>query len=432
VKSFKNTTKNYVNWLGTKVTLVPQEIEKRYQKTAESTPFEFLRATFYRWTQQWSEVDADFNNKDVPLVLGVGDLHAENFGTWRDAEGRLVWGVNDFDECCYLPYTNDLVRLATSVRFAIEEQAISGLQAVQKLSKKDRSEYLQKHYNELQDEVKEQVNDAFSTACKLILAGYCDGLGVEFEDDDNSSKHYVGRKPFVLAEEHDWLREIVLNKLREEKGDSEDDFDKFFTESYSLPYVNNPVPRSAWEALRLAMPEPELSFRIGLRDAGLGSLGRQRFTAIVNDWQGGILVREIKSLAPSAWTWWDQERQDINEIFYDEVLRQAVRARDPWIRIHLSSPQNNWIVRRLAPDSDKVKLKDLPKDKAVENQLWRAMGREVANVHLPIGDVWADLQKRNQDKTWLKAAAEKMADELLKDWENRATVLKLLEDLPPD
>jgi len=31
-------------------------------------------------------------------VLAVGDLHVENFGTWRDAEGRLIWGVNDFDE----------------------------------------------------------------------------------------------------------------------------------------------------------------------------------------------------------------------------------------------------------------------------------------------------------------------------------------------
>ena len=33
-----------------------------------------------------------------PAVLAVGDLHTENFGTWRDAEGRLIWGINDFDE----------------------------------------------------------------------------------------------------------------------------------------------------------------------------------------------------------------------------------------------------------------------------------------------------------------------------------------------
>jgi len=28
-----------------------------------------------------------------PGLLAVGDLHVENFGTWRDIEGRLVWGI---------------------------------------------------------------------------------------------------------------------------------------------------------------------------------------------------------------------------------------------------------------------------------------------------------------------------------------------------
>ena len=62
------------------------------------------------------------NLDHAPQVLGVGDLHVENFGTWRDAESRLVWGINDFDEACCLPYTHDLVRLAASARFAIEER----------------------------------------------------------------------------------------------------------------------------------------------------------------------------------------------------------------------------------------------------------------------------------------------------------------------
>jgi uncharacterized protein (DUF2252 family) len=65
-------------------------VKKRHKRLAESTPFEFLRATFYRWAQWWPEVCKELNHEDVPLVLGVGDLHAENFGTWRDTEGRLI------------------------------------------------------------------------------------------------------------------------------------------------------------------------------------------------------------------------------------------------------------------------------------------------------------------------------------------------------
>ena len=47
-------------------------------------------------------------------LLCVGDLHVENFGVWRDAEGRLVWGVNDFDEACEAAFAGDLVRLLAS------------------------------------------------------------------------------------------------------------------------------------------------------------------------------------------------------------------------------------------------------------------------------------------------------------------------------
>ena len=74
--------------------------------------FVFLRATFFRWARRIETVCPDLAG--APAVLSVGDLHVENFGTWRDAEGRLVWGINDFDEAADIPYPFDLVRLATS------------------------------------------------------------------------------------------------------------------------------------------------------------------------------------------------------------------------------------------------------------------------------------------------------------------------------
>src|SRR5438128_3082531 len=79
--------------------------------------FSFLRATFYRWMQVWPTVCSDLTT--APVVLAVGDLHVENFGTWRDIEGRLIWGINDMDEAYTMPYTMDLVRLATSADLAI-------------------------------------------------------------------------------------------------------------------------------------------------------------------------------------------------------------------------------------------------------------------------------------------------------------------------
>jgi aminoglycoside/choline kinase family phosphotransferase len=84
--------------------------------------FSFLCATFYRWAQLFPALCPKLVG--APKVLGVGDLHVENYGTWRDAEGRLVWDINDFDEACPLPYTNDLVRLATSGWLAVEAETL--------------------------------------------------------------------------------------------------------------------------------------------------------------------------------------------------------------------------------------------------------------------------------------------------------------------
>jgi uncharacterized protein (DUF2252 family) len=85
--------------------------------------FPFLRATFYRWVQIWREVAGDASV--APSLLAVGDLHLENFGTWRDSEGRLIWGINDFDEVYTMPYTMDLVRLATSAHAATVEEHLT-------------------------------------------------------------------------------------------------------------------------------------------------------------------------------------------------------------------------------------------------------------------------------------------------------------------
>ena len=119
----KQASQVYEAWLGNRITLIPADLELKHQRMAES-PFPFLQATFYRWIQRWPEVCPDLAT--APVVLSVGDLHVENFGTWRDAEGRLIWGINDFDEAFPMPYTNDLVRLAASAILAIREnQSVS-------------------------------------------------------------------------------------------------------------------------------------------------------------------------------------------------------------------------------------------------------------------------------------------------------------------
>src|SRR3989449_913988 len=122
-------TARYEAWLAERVPLVKADLAHKHRAMSAGI-FPFLRATFYRWADRWRAIAGDV--AVAPTVLAVGDLHVENFGTWRDAEGRLVWGVNDFDEAWPLPYTNDLMRLATSALVAREyhDLRIDGKEAV--------------------------------------------------------------------------------------------------------------------------------------------------------------------------------------------------------------------------------------------------------------------------------------------------------------
>src|ERR1700736_2408674 len=113
----RTATEKYESWLADHLVIVPEDLTEKHKLMAENE-FAFMRATYYRWAQVWTEQCPELAR--APSVLAVGDLHVENFGTWRDSEGRLVWGINDFDEAYHLPYTNDLVRLATSALLAIE------------------------------------------------------------------------------------------------------------------------------------------------------------------------------------------------------------------------------------------------------------------------------------------------------------------------
>src|SRR5215475_2771316 len=114
-------TKEYEDWLRTRVRVVEEDFLLKHREMAKSR-FSFLRATFYRWVPLWRDVCADL--AEAPRVLAVGDLHLENFGTWRDQEGRLIWGINDLDEAARMPYTLDLVRLVTSVIIAGRENKL--------------------------------------------------------------------------------------------------------------------------------------------------------------------------------------------------------------------------------------------------------------------------------------------------------------------
>jgi hypothetical protein len=348
------STRKYEAWLGDHIPLIQKDLEAKHQ-AMHTAAFPFLRATFYRWMQLWPETCPELDA--APAVLCVGDLHVENLGTWRDVEGRLVWGINDFDEAAVLPYTLDLVRLAASAILAAHENALTI-----------------------------QPGDA----CEAILSGYREGLE-------------KGGLPFVLAESHPHLRQIALSDLR--------DPTRLWHKLDLLPPLAD-VPREAEAILRAAIPQPASDWVTVHRTAGLGSLGRQRYTVMATV-QGGKVAREVKRLLVSACLWAKGEDR-AGSILYQEIIDHAVRNPDPFTHLH-----GDWIVRRIAPDCSRIELADLPSTRD-ETRLLTAMGFETANIHLGSGpaavaEILADLKVRRQG--WLLKASQDMVKATLKDWE---------------
>jgi hypothetical protein len=347
-------TRDYEEWLASHTAILNSDLRLKHQSMAEAV-FPFFRATFYRWALQWPDICSQL--QEAPRVLAVGDLHVENFGTWRDIEGRLIWGINDFDEAYPLPYANDLVRLAASAMLAIEEG---------------------------------HLKIKFKQACSQILDGYARSLSEQ------------GRA-FVLEEGHQWLRSLAVNKLR--------DPDRFWKKMEALPLVRDEISPSAMEALEQLMPLPGLSFRLVRRVAGLGSLGHIRVVAIA-DYRGAKVAREAKAIVPSA-VYWASGQPGPAEILYQAIISRSVRCPDPFVQL-----RGHWLVRRLSPHCCRIELSSLPANRD-ESRLLFSMGWETANIHLGSPQSVKKIRKHlgNQKPDWLCSAATDMVGAVKKDWQ---------------
>ncbi|MBS1910354.1 MAG: DUF2252 family protein [Bacteroidetes bacterium] len=359
--TIRESTAAYETWLGRRIALFPADLALKHRRMA-ADPFSFLRGTYYRWAQLWPALCAELNA--APLVVAVGDLHVANFGTWRDPEGRLIWGVNDLDETYPLPYTGDLVRLATSARLSIEIGHLS-------LPPQD--------------------------ACDAILDGYCSMLE-------------RGGRPFILTERHRWLR-LLVRRIRFDPA-------RFWARLRALPDHHAAVPIAVLELLGQLMPERGHSYIMKRRAAGVGSLGRRRFVALL-DWEGGFIAREAKELIVSAAAWAAGAGHS-DERYGMWVRNNAVHIADPFLAIG-----TGWVVRRLAPDCQRIDLVRL-RNHSLERRLLRAMGQETANLHLAsakhVPAILGDLRYRSND--WLHRASRLMGRAVADDWRDWKRALR--------
>lgn len=345
-------TARYEAWLAAQLKVVKADLKAKHEAMADD-PFSFLRATYYRWAQVWPVAGKDW--AALP-VQGVGDLHVENFGTWRDAEGRLVWGINDFDECGRVSFTSDLARLAASALLARREA---------------------------------HLRISAAAASEAIWQGYNEGLK-------------AGGGCYILEEDHGWLRTLALG--------AQDDAAAFWKKFGPKKAVFVKPPAAVMARLKAMLPQGARITRVVHRQSGKGSLGRPRF-AVVAEWNGALVAREAKAILSNGADW-ARGAAGAQPQNLQHMIQHPLRGNDPFNLV-----EGSWVFRRLSPNCSRIELAELPRTRD-ESRLLHAMGFETASIHLSSERLLKPLKAAagKFKPSWLLKAAMAMKDATIEDW----------------
>ena len=109
----------------------PVAFRGKYGKMA-ADPHAFYRGTACLFAHDVTSADDPFAMDGADLIWIHGDLHVENFGTYLNSRGRMVFDINDFDEAYLGHFTWDLQRFVASLALvgwqkALPEEAVRSL-----------------------------------------------------------------------------------------------------------------------------------------------------------------------------------------------------------------------------------------------------------------------------------------------------------------
>ncbi|MCY7396439.1 MAG: DUF2252 domain-containing protein [Nocardioides sp.] len=109
----------------------PRAFRTKFRKMA-ADPFAFYRGTACLFYADMADLEDQWADERTARVWIHGDLHAENFGTYMNADGVLVFDVNDFDEASLGHFSWDVRRFVASLallgwRKALPQEAVEDL-----------------------------------------------------------------------------------------------------------------------------------------------------------------------------------------------------------------------------------------------------------------------------------------------------------------
>ncbi|HSW07462.1 DUF2252 domain-containing protein [Aquabacterium sp.] len=372
-----------------------ERLQLKYKKMRESA-FVFLRGSCHLFYARLPKTSVF---RSAPPVWCCGDLHIENFGSYKGDNRQSYFDANDFDESALAPASWDLVRVLCSLRVAADSGALGPAKA------KDARALMQ-----------------------TLLHAYADTLAA-------SKAYWIERDTAQgpVKALLDGLRQRKRQKFIDERTETKDgrrmlrvDNDKALKASRAQ--------REAVKALmgRFAKTQPDPRFYkvldVARRIAGTGSLGLDRYVVLV---QGkgspdNHYLLDLKRSLPSSLLphlRLAQPRWPGGEAARIVELQQRLQA-VPLALLHpVKLDGQPFVLRELQPSEDRVALDTLGRGGKDFEQLVATMGRLLAWAQLRSagrqGSASADeLIDFGQRKKWrgkLLDAAMDCADQVQRD-----------------
>jgi uncharacterized protein (DUF2252 family) len=105
----------------------PERLKLKYQ-AMQADAFAFLRGSAHLFYEDWPQ-DSVLNS--APLAWLSGDVHFENFGSYKGDNRLCYFDINDFDESTLGPCTFDLARFLCSLLVGAQTLGVEQAQAFQ-------------------------------------------------------------------------------------------------------------------------------------------------------------------------------------------------------------------------------------------------------------------------------------------------------------
>ena len=303
---------------------LPEMLPYKYKAMRESS-FRFYRGTAHLFFEDFPHKDKAL---DTPLTWLSGDLHLENFGTYRGDNRLIYFDINDFDEGLLGPASLDICRLLTSIHLVCQSLNYGDGEA-EKL-------------------------------CALFLTQYCNHLktGHAFVIENATSKGIIKRFLKNLKERD--LKDIIKKETHKVKGkrlfiaDNERIYDT------AEPYKEK--VRQIIEQWDLKNSKPEMHEVIdsALRIMGTGSIGVERYIALIDLKEGGKRKRLLdikRQFTPSALPYVKAKQPEwIGEAHRVKEIQSRMQFTSIALLEHVEYGDTSYTIRELQLPQDKMNI----------------------------------------------------------------------------